>query len=73
MNDFNQPQPHAAADPNLDGTPVLDAALVAAEAADDTRLLVAIHFELGRVFEQIGEPAQSLTHFRAAAQANVGS
>jgi molecular chaperone GrpE len=32
VNDFNQPQPHAAADPNLDGTPALDAALAAAEA-----------------------------------------
>jgi molecular chaperone GrpE len=32
LNDFNQPQPHAAADPNLDGTPDLDAALAAAEA-----------------------------------------
>ena len=32
MNDFNQPQPQAEADPNLDGTPALDAALAAAEA-----------------------------------------
>ena len=32
VNDFNQPQPQAEADPNLDGTPALDAALAAAEA-----------------------------------------
>ena len=32
MNDFDQPQSQASADPNLDGTPALDAALAAAEA-----------------------------------------
>jgi len=48
-------------------------ALAVAETAGDARLLVAIHFELGRVFEQIGDPAKSLTHFRAAAQASVGA
>jgi HemY protein len=48
-------------------------ALSAARAADDARLTAAIHVELGRVFEEIGDPARSLTHFRAAALANAGA
>lgn len=47
-------------------------ALEVADAAGDDRLAAAIHVELGRVFEQIGDPAQSLTHFRAAALATAG-
>jgi len=37
----------------------------------DARLATAIHFELGRVFEQIDEPEPAREQFRAAALANL--
>lgn len=39
---------------------------------DDARLVSAIHVELGRLFEAIGEPDKSLEHYRAAALARIG-
>jgi HemY protein len=43
----------------------------ALELSPDARLLAALHFELGRVYEQIEAPDKSREHFRAAALANV--
>ena len=39
----------------------------------EPRLATAIHFELGRVLEEIGEVDRSRDHYRAAALANVGA
>ncbi len=44
----------------------------ALEIAPDARLATLIHYELGRVFEQIDEPEKSREHFRAAATSQVG-
>jgi len=46
----------------------LNAALV---RSPDARLATAIHFELGRVFEEIDEPEKAREQFRAAALANL--
>lgn len=46
----------------------LDAAL---QKAPDPRLSTAIHFELGRVFEELEDPGRSAGHFRAAALASL--
>jgi HemY protein len=43
----------------------------ALERSPDAALATAIHFELGRVFEEIGEPERSREQFRAAALANL--
>jgi HemY protein len=43
----------------------------ALERSPDARLATAIHFELGRVFEEINEPERSREQFRAAATANL--
>ena len=43
----------------------------ALERAPEPRLATAIHFELGRVFEQIEEPDKSREHFRAAAMTRI--
>ena len=45
----------------------------ALELSPDARLATAIHFELGRVFEQIDDAERSREHFRAAAVASVGA
>ncbi len=45
----------------------------ALERAPEPRLATAIHFELGRVFEQIEEPEKSREHFRAAAMTRIGA
>ena len=43
----------------------------ALDHAPDPKLAAAIHFELGRVFEEIGEVERSREQFRAAAVANL--
>ncbi len=43
----------------------------ALEMSPEPRLATAIHFELGRVFEQIEDPDKSREHFRAAALSNL--
>jgi HemY protein len=43
----------------------------ALDRSPDPRMATAIHFELGRVFEEIDEPEQSREQFRAAALTNL--